>query len=139
MTVMPILHLNHKFKPPKRCWKRHGIFGSFCETAPVYSKHVCQTASSADNSTIDFAQDATVLVVVAEKKFVAHTDVLIRTSTFFKSALTRKGWRAAQQRVVNFPKHEATAFSIYPSWLYTASIDLGNIEKSALWTKDEET
>ena len=128
----------HEFKTLRRHLNRHGVCKSPCKTAQACPELVSLDRAFSSSYRINFAPDATVLVTVAEQKFVAHKDVLIRTSTFFKSALTRNGWREAQQRVVSIADHDATAFSIYLNWLHHGTVDVGDCDSSALWTQDGE-
>lgn len=74
---------------------------------------------------IDFGEVRTILVGTEEKSFTVHPNILIQTSTFFNSALSKDScWREAQEKTIRLPEHDATTFSIYLNWLYSGFVDL---------------
>ena len=72
---------------------------------------------------IDFAEEVTVYIGSTKRRFVAHSDVLTKSSTFFESAL-KPEWRELKERKIELPNLDATAFSIYLNWLYGGFVDL---------------
>ena len=74
-------------------------------------------------SRIDFGNDVTVLVGKNERRFVAHQDILCRSSTFFQAACSGN-WRESKEKLVRLPEQSSGAFSIYLHWCYTGIIDL---------------
>lgn len=100
--------------------------------------HLGSSRLNAHAARIDFGEDATVLVGADEKRFTAHRDILLRSSTFFRSALTNAGWREAQEKIVRLPEHDAASFTLYLHWLYNKRTDLLDSSDGRLTTNHEE-
>lgn len=79
------------------------------------------------------------LLGAEEQKFIAHRDILIGSSTFFRSALTHNGWREREVNIVRLPEQDAAFFSIYLHWLYNNPLELWNGDDSILREEYQET
>lgn len=58
---------------------------------------------------------------------MAHKDVLIESSDFFRAA-SNLLWKEGKERLVRLPDVAPTTFEVYIGWLYTDEVDIADAE-----------